>query len=256
MNAAFRQGPEEISSPQNPKFKCWLSLLEAKGIKKEKLALVSGTKIVDELLRHSPDGVRALLLPPKADPPPAIHGKIYRLSAPLFRDLDVMGTKATLAVIDRPEIEEWRHEAPSGLELIVALSDPGNLGALLRSAEAFGVRRVILTAECSSPFLPRAIRASSGSVFRMRMAQTGALQSIKPTQAFSLDMDGEDISRMAWPKDLYLVLGEEGRGVPAELKTRRLRIPMEPMIESLNATVAASIALFSYRNTIKAGTPR
>ena len=238
----------EITSPHNPKYRRWLSLLESKGIRKEARALVSGVKLVEELCRQRPDDVEEIVLPPKAEPFDYQH-RHTRLSAPLFRDLDVIGTRAPLAILRAPDLDEWHAtEQPRGLELVLALGDPANLGACLRSAEAFGATRVILTEECASPYLPKALRASSGSAFRLKMVRAGRLADLRVPGAVGLDMDGTDLLGFEFAKDVYLVLGEEGQGLPPGLLTHRVRIPMRAPVESLNATVAASVAMFRYRS--------
>ncbi len=238
---------DEISSAQNPKYRRWLSLLESKGIRKENLCLVSGEKLVDEILRQNLAAVDSILLPPKCKVSFPSGPQLVQLSTPLFQALDAVGTKRPLAVVRTPQVEKWNpQDPPSGLELILALGDPANLGAVLRSAEAFGVSRVIMTKECSSPFLPKAIKAGSLAPLRLRLARAGSIAELNLENSFALDMSGEDIQNFAWPRHLYLVIGEEGRGIPENLQVQRLRIPMQPAVESLNATVAASIALFSY----------
>ncbi len=236
----------EITSAQNGKYRRWLSLLESKGIKKEGAALVSGEKLVQELIADSPDLIEEILLPPKAKAE-ATPFPTTLLASPLFRELDVIGTHSPLAVIKTKPIPEWEPGPPAGLELIVSLSDPSNLGALLRSAEAFGATRVILTKECASPYLPKALKAASNATFRVKLASTGSLKDLKIENAFGLDMEGEDLAQFTWPRDAHLILGEEGQGLPPTLNIKRLKIAMSGKIESLNATVAASIALFSYR---------
>lgn len=239
----------EILSAQNAKFKGWSALLDARGIKKSGRALISGKKLVNEFLMQNADAAEELLYPPKGEAAAAPqHIKSYRLSSALFNALDVMGTKSPLLIIKTPAIDAWQGSDPQGLELITALSDPGNLGALLRSAEAFGVARVILAQESCSPFLPKAIRASSGACFRLPLATTGPLREIKVKPVFALDMAGENIAQFKWPNNLYIVLGEEGRGIPKSLAATSISIPMQGNGESLNAMVAASIALYSYRN--------
>jgi RNA methyltransferase, TrmH family len=239
----------EINSRQNAKFKTWSALTEARGIKKAGRALISGRKLVAEFLKQNPKACEDLIFPPKAAeleyPSPV---KAHQLAGPLFKELDVMGTKAPLLVVKHPPIAEWTGESAQGLELIVALSDPGNLGALLRSAEAFGVRRVILSEESASPFLPKTTRGASLANFRLQLASTGPLDQIKVPDAYCLNMSGENLGNFAWPQNLFLILGEEGRGIPAGLSMGSISIPMMGQVESLNAAVAASIALFSYRN--------
>ncbi len=234
-----------ITSPHNSKFRRWQSLLESKGIKKEGLCLVSGEKMVRELFAQQPDLIQEFILPPKIDWDFAIP-KSYRLTSPMFKSLDVLGTHSPLAVVRLPNPVEWDVDPPKGLELIIALQDPANLGALLRSADAFGVRRVILTKESASPYLPKALKAASLSTFRLDIRFTGSIHELKVQDAFALDMEGETLSTFEWPKNAYLILGEEGQGIPQQLQIKRLRIPMTAKVESLNATVAASIALHSY----------
>lgn len=239
----------EIISSHNANFKRWSSLLEARGIKKESRALVSGKKLVQELTRQMPDRIEEILLPPKGDLA-FKTAKQYRLSGSLFNRLDVIGTGFPIAVVRLPALEEWKPEAPQGLELIVSLSDPGNLGAVIRSAEAFGARRIVLTREAASPFLPKAIKASSLSCFRVPLVQAGSIRDVSAEKIFALDMEGESIRSFAWPKDLYLLLGEEGQGIPEHLAAQRLKIPMQGQVESLNATVAASLAMYSYQSKL------
>ena len=237
---------KEIASRHNAKFKLWLSLLESRGVKREGLCMVSGHKIISELLKQNAQSVVEFILPPKAAAPAAGH-PTTRITGELFNELDVIGTKTPLAVVRCGTPGKWSGGAPQGLQLIVALSDPHNLGALLRSAEAFAAESVILTKECSSPFLPRAIRASSGSVFRIPLLSGSSIKDLNVERGFGLDLNGRNIYQMVWPKDMYLILGEEGQGLPPTAKLTRIKIPMSKSIESLNATAAATIGLFSYR---------
>ena len=244
----------DITSRQNLKFKAWHALLEARGIKKAGRALISGEKLVREFLAQNPGDAGELIYPPKIqnEIPAPENVRSYRLNAALFKELDVMGTKSPLLCVNLPVIKTWSEGAPRGLELILALSDPGNLGAVLRSAEAFGVSQVILTQEACSPFLPRSLRAGSGASFRVPLVKAEKpLAQIKLTHGYALDMNGEKLEEFSWPRDLHLVLGEEGRGVPYELNLTPLSITMSGRVESLNAMAAASIALYTYRNHFK-----
>lgn len=236
----------EITSAQNPKYRKWLSLLESKGIKKEKRCLLSGEKLVREFLNAWPALAEDVLLPPKGK---YEFGEFRqtKLSAPLFKELDVVGTHQPLLVAKIPAITEWEKKAPQGLEVLISLSDPSNLGALLRSAEAMSASRVILTKECASPYLPRALKAASLSTFRLNLCVTDSIRDLQVNGAFGLDLKGESISTFVWPRDSLIVLGEEGQGLPEGIKLRRLKIEMNPKTESLNATVAASLAMYSYR---------
>lgn len=238
---------KEIASRHNARFKVWSSLLESKGIRKEGLALVSGLKVIDELLLASK--VSEILLPPKGSIPELSEENadipMFRLTSELFKSLDVAGTGKMLAVVPTPVLDRW--SKVSGLSLVLALSDPSNLGACLRTAEAMDVAQVILTKECASPFLPKALRAGSGAAFRLKLTTAGALADLDLPSAIGLDMQGENLHNFVWPRETFLIVGEEGQGLPAHLKLKRVKIPMKASTESLNAVVAASIALYSYR---------
>lgn len=237
----------EITSRTNPRFKRWLSLTESKGIRKEGLCLLSGKKLVNELLQSRPELVVEILLPPKGDALNAFDGPQVRLTSELFKEIDVIGTRSPIAVVKTSNIPEWQQTETRGLEVIAALSDPGNLGGLLRSAHAFGVRRVILTEESASPFLPKTLRASAGISLNMEFAYAPSIKNLElKNSAIGLDMDGEDLNSFSWPANSLLVLGEEGQGLPDQLNLQRLKIPMRAGTESLNAMVAASIAMFAY----------
>ena len=106
---------------------------------------------------------------------------------------------------------------------------------------------MILSKESASPFLPKALKASGLASLRIPLASAGILAELPLANGYALDMDGVSINAFEWPKDLYLVLGEEGRGIPDSLALKRIKIPISTATESLNATVAGSIALYSYR---------
>lgn len=242
----------KIDSLQNPRFKTWEQALESRGLKKNGLFLLSGRKSVPEALEKYPGPFRAVLVDdPKMAEALALPRNIERihLARPLFERLDVAGTEFPLLVGEVPEFGKADLAlAPKGLELVCALGDPSNLGALLRSAASFGVRRVILLSESAHPFHPKALRAGANAQFELELLRGPGWEelnnAVKPI--FALDADGEDISTMSLPRNMRLILGEEGKGIPASLQAKHLAIPMTGRVESLNATVAASLALYQY----------
>ncbi|WP_245986946.1 TrmH family RNA methyltransferase [Azospirillum thermophilum] len=170
------------------------------------------------------------------------------LSPALFRALDVSGTNHPLLVGSVPAIPAIDlTQPPQGLELLCALGDPSNLGALLRSAAAFGPARVVLLEGAAHPFHPKCLRAASNAQFELTLLRGPRWAEVNHAAGplVALDAGGEDLTRYDWPADLRLILGEEGQGVPADCPARRLSIPTTGAVESLNATVAASIALFA-----------
>jgi TrmH family RNA methyltransferase len=158
----------------------------------------------------------------------------------------VLGTHFNILALKQPLIsvlteEDVLNYVPNGIELVVPIGDPGNLGALVRSAEAFAVPRVILTREAAHPFLPRAVKASAGSVLRLPLARGPVLAKF-PASCIALDAGGVSIDEFTWPKQGLLLVGEEGPGFSASSFPNQIRIPTRG-VESLNVVVAASIAL-------------
>src|SRR5580698_262810 len=157
-----------IESAQNETFKKLLSLTSAKGLKEEGLFLLCGEKLIREFLQKPHLEIIYEILPPELEPVTAA-GKHIQLAAGLFDQTDVLGTHFNILVLKQPDIpiltaQDISGYKPGGIELVVPTGDPGNLGALIRSCEAFAVLRVILTREAAHPFLPRAVKASAGSV--------------------------------------------------------------------------------------------
>ncbi len=244
--------PRLIESPQNPQFKLWESLLESRGLKKQGKHLLAGLKTVPEALARYPQRFSTLLM---TDPAQIegwslpSHVEPVQLAPALFRILDASGTGFPLLVGTVPEMPLLDlTRPPEGLELVCALGDPNNLGALLRSAAAFGARRVVLLEGAAHPFHPKCLRAASNAQFELPLLRGGRWDDLRGAAGpmVALDAGGDDMAAFPWPRDVRLVLGEEGQGVPDDLPVRRLSIPTTGAVESLNATVAASVALFSH----------
>lgn len=246
---------EYLESVQNPRVKLWLGLAEPRAIRKSGRFLLAGRKTVPEALRRWPGQFEAIVASDEAAlEDPAIPRDMARVLVPkaIFDRLDLAGTGFALLVGLVPEMPKTDlFTAPQGLELVCALSDPNNLGALIRSAAAFNVTRLILMPECAHPFHPRALRAGSNAVFELRLETASSWESLNAAKGpiFALDGHGTDMTAFGWPEDLRLVLGEEGRGVPGSLRMERLAIPTSGKVESLNAMAAASIALSQFYQT-------
>jgi TrmH family RNA methyltransferase len=156
-----------------------------------------------------------------------------------------------LAVFDLPERTAADVLARPGTVLLLAgVSDPGNAGTLVRSAEAFGAAGVLFGRGGADPFAPKVVRAAMGSLFRLAVAPVepdellaAAAASGRPVVA--ADLDGEDLAA-GIPPNAVLAIGNERRGVRDWLPRwdRAVRIPQLGAAESLNAAVAGSIVLY------------
>lgn len=159
--------------------------------------------------------------------------------------------QGVLAVVNIPKKEL---SAPKGDCLLLdRLQDPGNLGTIIRTANAAGYDDIYLV-NCTDAYSPKAIRASMGGVFNVNLYEGSLEQVLKVldgVQILSADMDGENVFSFI-PNDRYcLCIGNEGNGLSEELMTRSdntVKIPMRGSCESLNAAISAAIAMYALKN--------
>ena len=146
-----------------------------------------------------------------------------------------------------PELTGQRYLVLDGVQ------DPGNVGTVWRTADAFGADGLILLGGCADPCSPKVVRSTMGAVFRLPVYQTNpeqlkaaCLRAELPLYATALREDAEELGR-ADLSCCAVVIGSEGRGISDEmlgLCEKTLKIPMRQRCESLNAAVAASVILW------------
>ncbi len=217
--AAPRSGMiREIKSAANPTFQRCRDLLTGHGIRKHGEALVAGARIRTEILTRFPQHVLGWLTGSSGPHPPDNRVLWYQLSDPLFKELDVVGTHGPLLLVKVPEIPSWSDEAPwpLGCTLFVPFQDPENVGAVIRSAAAFGATRVVLLREAAHPFHPRSLRAAGPTLFQIPLELGPALEESRgPGGAF-------DCSRHVGPRP-------ERGALPRPVRPgRRCRRPRAP----------------------------
>lgn len=172
----------------------------------------------------------------------------------LLRSLSNVETpQGLLFVCGQPVFELDRLDEPSRLLVLDGLQDPGNLGTILRTADAFALDGVILCEGCVDPTSPKVVRATMGAVFRIPVISAGLDDTVDwlrergiPLYATALSDESVpltqvDLSRAA------VIIGNEGRGVSEKALTaseKQLIIPMTGRAESLNASIAASIVMY------------
>lgn len=244
----------EIKSPSNKTVKKWKSLLTGRGIKKNKMAIVSGEKVISELLDNIPENIQECIIPPKRKYPPFHFPsflKVFRLNGELFRELDIYGTDYPLLIVKIPEYESLSDSVfNERILLIVPFQDPANVGAVVRSAAAFGVRKIMLLKETATPFHPKSIRASGAQVFNMDFIIGPSISELRDLgiPIIALSTDGVTIGDFEFPDRFALIAGVEGPGLPCDMKPDfKISIKMEPFVESLNSAVAVSIALYEWK---------
>lgn len=142
--------------------------------------------------------------------------------------------------------------SPTFLLVPDQIRDPGNLGTLIRSADASGVDAVLIPPETTDPFAPKAVRAGMGAHFRVPVI-SASWEEIKRVsesagqRVMLADMDGESCWNMDLRQPLALIIGNEAEGASDSAKKiagQRIKIPMAGQTESLNAAVAGSVLMF------------
>lgn len=218
------------------------------------LFVADGTKLLQEAVRYFP-GLDTVILADGVEAEVPEHVKVVRVPEDVMASISPMETpQGALFLCRLPEKKEFTPQP--GMLLLDGIQDPGNLGTILRTADALDVP-VVLLEGCADPYSHKTVRASMGAVFRVQPVQA-AWETVKascvaahiPVAVTALtdraeDIRNADLSRMA------VVIGSEGRGVRPEVLESadgELIIPMNPHCESLNAAVAATIVLWQMRN--------
>lgn len=238
-----------IESEQNSLFKDLKKLLTGRGIKKHQQALISGPKLVSEVLQDFPDRCEAWISmenqPPPANTP--VHMQWYQMSRPLFKQLDVIGTDVPMLLVKTAPMAAWhpKDPLPNGCSLLIPFQDPENVGTVIRSAVAFGIENIVLLSESAHPYHPKSIRASGGAVFRANLFEGPSVQDLPANlPVLPLSAEGEDISKFKFPDTFGFLPGIEGPGLPDHFRSKALSIPIQKNVESLNAATAVGIALY------------
>jgi TrmH family RNA methyltransferase len=189
--------------------------------------------------------------------------RVTAVSARVLRKLsDLPSTRGVVAIAPPPHrmlaslspILPSKNSSSSSLFLILDdVQDPANVGAILRSGEAFGAAAALLSPGCAWPFSPRALRASAGSAFRLPVCtRVASHEAVLWARANGIALAGAEAHAGTAPealvgvRPLALVIGSEGHGISPELAAaldHRVTVPLAGRVESLNAAVAAGVLL-------------
>ena len=209
--------------------------------------VVEGAKLVEEALRSSFEVVR--------------HYRMEDIETGVMERMTLLNSPSpALAIVRKPkdlEINDLKLSSLPEKGLFLALDgiqDPGNMGTMIRTADAAGFDGLLLSPDCVDIFSPKVLRATMGSIFRMTFAFPDDLPSClrelreKGFSVLSSQLDGEPFyDRENVSSSFVLIVGNEGNGISEPVKaeaTHRLRLPMRGGAESLNAAVAAGIMMY------------
>ena len=246
---------ETISSRKNPLLQKVKKLLSSRSARqKEGLFVADGTKLLAEAIRFYP-GLDTVILSEGVDVP-GIPGHVRTVEVPedVMASISPMETpQGALFLCRMPEKTEFVPKP--GMLLLDGIQDPGNVGTILRTADAMDVP-VVLLEGCADPWNWKTVRSSMGAVFRVPVLQSdwdtvqkACKEAGIPIGVTALSDRAVDI-RTAELGKMALVIGSEGRGVRREIleeADQELIIPMNPHCESLNAAIAAAIVMWQIR---------
>jgi TrmH family RNA methyltransferase len=238
--------PALITSPQNARVK-ELRAAFALRDKDERIA-VEGDHLVHEALRSNVTNPLLFVREGYANNIPT-NIETLHLTADVFDRSVATETPQGIALLFHPPTPPLKKD-PALILIAAGLQDPGNLGTLIRSAEAFGATQLITTAGTVSPWNQKAIRSSAGSVFRlpMQLGQTPQQLAALKIKIFAAVADAATSFTAAnLSEPCALLIGNEGAGLSADLlalATEKITIPTPGAVESLNAAIAGSLLLY------------
>ena len=246
-----------ITSRKNPFLQQVRKLLTSRKAREEAgLFAADGTKLLQEAVRYYP-GLDTVILSEgvQAEVPESV--RVIRVPEDVMASVSPMETpQGALFLCRLPRKREFTPQP--GMLLLDGIQDPGNLGTIVRTADALDIP-VALLEGCADPFSHKVVRASMGAVFRVQPVLTTWEQTREkcrqagiPIGVTALSPRAKDLRQTKLGK-MAVVIGSEGRGVRQEIldsADAELIIPMNPHCESLNAAVAAAIVLWQMKQEI------
>jgi len=253
----------EILSPQNARVKSWAQLQEKKHRDKQQKYVVEGIHLVQEALSSGAD-VECVAFDIERGIPRELTGIpdteqgvewIGVSHAVIAKVSDTPSPQPVFAVV-RKEARQWQDLILRGGGLVMVLDglqDPGNVGTIIRTADAVGAAGVVLGRGCADVYNPKTLRSTMGSLFHLPVLEGDLLQILPEARArgarlVTTLLEGK---RSCFEYDFqgtcWIVVGSEGSGVSPEvaaLVDDAIRIPMPGQAESLNAAMAASVLMY------------
>ena len=243
-----------ITSRKNPLIQQLRRLLNSRKEREAAGLFVSdGTKLLKEAIQWWPQLETVFLTENVEIDLPNTVEKVM-VSPEIMEYVSPMQTpQGALFVCRLPENQAFCPQ--KGMLLLDGIQDPGNVGTILRTADALGVP-VALLEGCADPYSHKVVRSSMGAVFRTQVVQTtwelagAAMKAANiPVAVTALSDSAQDIRDASLP-DMAVVIGSEGQGVRQQIldeTEHQLIIPMNPNCESLNAAIAAAIVMWQMK---------
>ena len=245
---------QRITSRKNPYLQQVKKLLTSKKAREEAGLFVSdGVKLLQEAVRYYP-GLDTVILSDGVEAQLPQQVRCIRVPEDVMESISPMNSpQGALFVCRLPQKQDFIPQ--KGMLLLDGIQDPGNLGTILRTADALDIPAVLLEG-CADPYSHKVVRSSMGAVFRRPVIQAPWQQVLRscaeagiPVGVTALSDRAKDL-RTAPLETMAVVIGSEGQGVRQQILDSadgELIIPMNPHCESLNAAVAAAIVMWQMK---------
>lgn len=255
----------EIKSNKNPLIKEIRSLYRKKDRNNKGLFIVEGIKMVEEmidtgylfknivytdLIFENKDGIKLFSKIENIERLVYVPGNIFREIADTENPQGILG----VVNMETNSIKDLESNRARALLYLDRIKDPGNMGTIIRSADAFKIDGIILSKGCVDPYNPKVVRATMGSIFRVPLyfleEGISEINELKNSgiKVYSSSLEGSlDIGKANFKRPFLIVIGNESGGISDEiydLSDELIKIPMPGGSESLNAGVAASILMY------------
>lgn len=248
---------QRITSCQNNKVLEVAKLKITKHRRNSKMFCAEGFKLTHELISCGFEIVYCFIhencdfskLPKQID-----TNSVYVVNDSVMKKISDMSTRPEIVTVAKEKLSDSILNDDNFILALDAIQDPSNLGAILRSAEAFGVNTILLGEGCCDAFSPKTLRGAMGSVFRLNLITVNLLNVLNKYKNSGYDVIGAGLDRnyktvdkLSQSEKKLLIIGNEGNGISKpvmDLCDFGIFIPMSGKNESLNAAVAASIIMW------------
>jgi len=255
--------PMKITSPDNAQIK-YLNRLQTSGSfrRQEKKFLIEGPAAIRSILENKIHPLMICICPALYSPVPEFMNiireqniPIMEISARCFEKIsDVQTPQGIAAVFPFFEYEiNTIFNDPNALMICCpGMQDPGNLGAIIRTADAAGLSAVIALAPAVSFFNPKVVRSSAGSLVNIPLLELPEKEFLAETARYKINLyaavprEGKSHEKMRFKRPACILIGSEAHGLPDAIRaiSAPVSIPMRPGVESLNAAVAAALLMY------------
>lgn len=253
---------EILTSADNPLLKSVRRAIAKGRLTEDGYCVAEGFHLLEEALR-SGRPIKAVLAGESVRDAVMSHlrglSQVRSITVPSAVLAGISSTETSQGVIALVQPPDWTLDQVlrgNALAMVLdGLQEPGNAGAIVRSAEAFGATGAVFLKGAVNPFNPKCVRASAGSIFRLPCVYgieesllLAAVEQRGITLFAAMPGSGADIADADFKRNVALVIGSEGRGIGDRLRqvSAPVRIPTSG-VESLNAAVAAGILLYEAR---------